>query len=191
MKKDTNAQEGLGGYLQSMARATKEGLYQGLTTCSTFIDRYDCIWNMAKSGIFHKYRRTTENQKRKANEKSSDYKAPDSAARLFTQSETKKRKASHTQKSPMRVNEELSQIKDTSLSPLIKTVLRKNTSPVYYGSQIKSKSSGKSKPLSKGNVSGIKRRLDGFKTTIHKSLEVIDCQHLFTVLLQLIALLLL
>ena len=70
MKKDTNAQEGLGGYLQSMARATKDGLYQGLTTCSTFIDRYDRIWNMAKSGIFHKYRRTTENQKRKANEKS-------------------------------------------------------------------------------------------------------------------------
>ena len=50
MKKDTNGQEGLGGFLQSMAKSSKEGLYKGLTTCSTFIDRYNRLWNWAKSG---------------------------------------------------------------------------------------------------------------------------------------------
>lgn len=134
MKKDTNAQEGLGGYLQMLATASKEGLFHGLTTCSGFLDRYDNIWTMAKSGIFHKYKRTTKKQKNKADEKQSDYKAPDSAARVFNLCNDRKKEA-HSSNIKAKKHGKRNR-DDPASSPLVQMIRRKSSTRLYFGNTI-------------------------------------------------------
>eukprot|EP00984_Skeletonema_dohrnii_P017850 scaffold8208_cov88-Skeletonema_dohrnii-CCMP3373.AAC.1 len=83
MKRDTNAQEGIGGFLQSLKNNQRLGLQCVLEAIEMWIGWYQHRYEMEKCGLMTKYTKATPQQKKVGREKKSHYKAPESGADLL------------------------------------------------------------------------------------------------------------
>ena len=93
LKKDTNAQEGIGGFLQSIALYKKDGLYQVLQTIFSFVSLYDRNALFTSKGLVVGYSKTQKQDKKRGQEPAKEYKGPDSHKRLLrTRRKTKQSK---------------------------------------------------------------------------------------------------
>lgn len=103
LKKDTNAQEGLGGFIQSLAKYKKLGLYYCLRTVFGFITMIDNERELAGCGINVKWKRANKKEKKAGREPARNAKAPESAKRIFkkaSQTKTKKSRKNSMPRSP-------------------------------------------------------------------------------------------
>lgn len=83
MKKDTNAQEGLGGFLQSLKSYNKMPLMWILESIELFIKHYDHRRDLEKGGMSTRYEPATPKEKKRGREAKNDYKAPESTDEFF------------------------------------------------------------------------------------------------------------
>ena len=92
LKKDTNAQEGLGGLLQSLSKYKKMGLYYICNTAFRFISTFDDNLYEAMEGVGCNFGMPTKSERKRGREEQKHYKAPDSAHRIFKRHKTEKTK---------------------------------------------------------------------------------------------------
>ena len=86
MKPDTNAQEGLGGFIQGLKGYKKTTLHETLHHLAAFCLTYDRMRKSEVEGTPTRYRRANKNDKKQGREKESNYKAPETSKRLISQS---------------------------------------------------------------------------------------------------------
>ena len=83
LKKDTNAQEGLGGLLQFLHSRRTDGLYYIMETIFQHIKMSDKNTKLGFCGVQVNYHRATAEQKKRGREPKSSYKAPESYSTLI------------------------------------------------------------------------------------------------------------
>jgi hypothetical protein len=91
MKKDTNAQEGLGGFLQSLKSYNKMPLMWILEAIELFIKSYDHRRDLEKGGMSKRYEPATPKEKKRGREARNDYKAPESTDDFFRNPQSHKK----------------------------------------------------------------------------------------------------
>ena len=80
MNKDTNAQEGLGGFLQSLKNYKKLGLQGVFESVEMFVISYENRRKVEKNGMSTRYSKSTPAEKRSGRESRAEYKAPESGS---------------------------------------------------------------------------------------------------------------
>ena len=83
LKKDTNAQEGIGGFIQSISDYKSMGVFHVLRVILGLVSMWETERQTAKEGVKTRYRTPTKSDKKRAREKPSTYKAPESVKRLL------------------------------------------------------------------------------------------------------------